>query len=145
VKKRDYNVLREYVRDMADALELRDWTITVTVTEPDSPGRADGKRWQASSESIPGRKFVYLTFAPDVREWRLQSLRSTVAHELIHAHFAPLIEMVREDLFQHLGRPTYEVFCDGATRWLEYGVDAMADATAKHLPLIEWPGAKHGD
>jgi hypothetical protein len=140
--KRDYKQLRRYCRDLADALELRDWTVMVTVAEPDSPARADGKRWAASSESTPGRKFVELTFAPDVREWRLEALRSTVAHELIHAHFQPLVEILREDLYGHLGKQAYELVNDGATRWLEYGVDAMADATAKHLPLIEWPEPK---
>jgi hypothetical protein len=142
MNKRDRKALGDYCRDLADALELRDWTVLVTVDEPDSPARPDGKVWQASSESTPGRKLVELTFAPDSRDWRLEALRSTVAHELIHAHFAPLIEMIRVDLFAHLGRPAYEIFCDGTTRWLEYGVDAMADATAKHLPLIEWPAAK---
>lgn len=142
MKRRDYRAFNKYCRDMADALELRDWTILVIVAEPDSPDRADNKRWGASSDSIPGRKLVELTFAPDIRDWRREALRTTVAHELIHAHFSPLVEILREDLHGHLGKQAYELLNDSATRWLEYGVDAMADATAKHLPLIDWPEPK---
>lgn len=138
MRKRDRTALRAYCRDMADALELRDWSIGVKVAEPDSPERPDGKTWEASSESVPGRKCVNLVFAPDCRDWSAESLRSTVAHELIHAHFAPLMEVVRVDLHSHLGSQAYELLVDGTTRHLEFGVDAMADAVAKHLPLIEW-------
>lgn len=137
--KRDRRALVRYVRAMADALELRDWTVWVSIAEPGAPDRPDGKRWMATSESAPGRKDVEITFAPDVREWDRERLRQTTAHELIHAHFAPLVEMWRVDLHGHLGRESYVLFDASATRWLEYGVDALADAVAKHLPLIEWP------
>jgi hypothetical protein len=139
MRKRDHNALREYLRDLADALELRDWTVALAVGDPSGPARADGHRWGASSESIPGRKHVTVTFPPDVRDWEPNELRVTACHELIHAHLAPLSEMWRVDLYQHVARPTYELFNDGATRWLEYAVDALADATARHQPLIEWP------
>ena len=142
MKKRDRKVLGDYCRLVADNLELRDWTVNVCVEKPDTPSRADGKKWGASSESTPGRKYVTLTFDPGCREWDAEELRGTVAHELIHAHFAPLMEVIRVDLYPHLARPTYELLSDGATRHLEFGVDAMADAIAKYLPLIVWSKAK---
>lgn len=139
MKKRDRKALGAYCRGAADMLELRDWTVWVSVEDPEDPGRPDGQRWAATSESTPGRKRVSLTFAPDVRHWPRESIRSTVAHELIHAHFAPLIDMLRTDLHPYLHDEVFQVFNDGATRWLEFGVDAMADAVAPRLPLIEWP------
>lgn len=137
--KRERKALGEYCRELADKLELRDWTINLCVEDPGGPGRPDGKTWAASSESTPGRKYVDLTFAPDCRGWDRSVLRATVAHELIHAHFAPLTEIVRTDLAGHLGSQAYDLLNRAFTRHLEYGVDAMADAVARHLPLIDWP------
>lgn len=139
VLKRDRKALGEYCRRVADLLELRDWTINVSVGEIESPNHPAGWQWWATSESTPGRKRVQLRFAEDVRDWAIEDLRSTVAHELIHAHFAPLMEMLRVDLRPHLKHQAYELFNESATRHLEFGVDAMADATARHLPLIAWP------
>lgn len=139
MRKRDRKALNVYCRDLADKIELRDWTICVAVAVPDSPERTDGKTWGASSDSLPGRKVVNLTFDPACRGWSLEDLRATVAHELIHAHFAQLTEMARNDLDGHLVDSAYDLFNKSFTRWLEYGVDAMADATAKNLPLIDWP------
>lgn len=142
MRKRDQKALGAYCRDLADKLELRDWTVTANVEDPGTPERADDQSWGASSESTPGRKYVTLRFRADCRDWSVEDIRATVAHELIHAHFAPLMEVIRTDLYSHLGRPAYVLLVDGTTRHLEFGVDALADAVAKHLPLIDWPKAK---
>jgi hypothetical protein len=139
VRKRDRAEFDTYVRYVANALELRDWTIAITIAEPDSTDRHDGLKWGASSSSTPGQKHVHLTFAPDVRSWDMEELRQTVAHELVHAHLAPLIEMCRQDLRGHLAQSAYDLFNDSVTRWLEFAVDALSIAASKHLPLIEWP------
>lgn len=140
MKKRDRKALGKYLRAVADKLELRDWTVCLAIGNPggSNNARPDGLTWGASSDSIPGRKHVTVTFPEDVREWDLKILRQTTAHELIHAHFHPLSEMWRVDLHPHLHHQAYELFNDSATRWIEFGVEAMADALAPHLPLIEW-------
>jgi transposase len=143
VKKKDRKTLGRYCRDLADKLELRDWWVSTRVGDPGGPdGRYDGKRWGASCESIPGQKHVKVVFDPECRDWRREELRKTVTHELIHAHLAPLTEMVRVDLQPHLGAQGYHLFDDGFTRHLEFAVDALADAVAPSLPLIEWPKGK---
>lgn len=123
-------------------LELRDWTIKVAVGDVEDPNHPDGWKWKATSESVPGCKIVHVTFADDVRDWSLEGLRQTVAHELIHAHLAPLVEMLRADLNGVLEQQAYVLFNRGATRWLEYAVEAFAEAMDRHLPLIEWPARK---
>jgi hypothetical protein len=139
VNKKDRKALGSYCRTIADKLELRDWWVLTRVGDPGGPeDRYDGKRWQASSDSTPGQKSVKITFAEDCREWDREELRQTVAHELIHAHLAPLTEMVRVDLAPHLGSQALHVF-DSFTRHLEFSTDALADALAPHLPLIDWP------
>lgn len=141
MRKRDRKALGNYLRDLADKLELRDWTVSLEVGDPGglNNARPDGKRWGASSDSTPGCKHVTITFPDDVRHWDRAVLRQTAAHELVHAHFHPLSEMWRIDLHPHLHQQAYELFNDSATRWIEFGVDAMADALAQHLPLIRWP------
>jgi hypothetical protein len=123
-------------------LELRDWTINVRVGDVESPNHPAGWVWCASSESTPGRKRVSLTFADDVKEWDRDDLRQTVAHELIHAHLSPLAETWRADLLPHLEPQAYELLNNSATRSLEFAVDALADAVAPRLPLIDWPKGK---
>lgn len=142
MRKRDRRALGRYCRGAADMLELRDWTINVSVGEVHDPEHPAGWEWCATSESTPGRKRVSLRFADDIRDWDPHDLRQTVAHELIHAHFAPLCELLRVDLLPHVKRPAYEALNASATRWLEYGVDALADAVAPRLPLIAWPKGK---
>lgn len=130
-----------YLRALADKLELRDWTVNLEIAKPDTRPRADGKQWGASSESTPGRKQVTVTFPPEVTDWDPDELRQTAVHELVHAHLAPLMEMIRIDLREHLGWPTYSLFCDGSTRWLEFAVEAWADSVSKHLPMLDWEAA----
>lgn len=134
MRKRDRKALERYARVVADRLELRDWTVAVDL---ETPGSDDD--WHAYSDCTMGRKHVRVAITPACRDWPLEELRQTVAHELVHAHFAVPWEMVRRDLHGLLLQTAYDVFADGFRRTLEYGVDAVADALAKHLPLIKWP------
>lgn len=142
MKNRDYRALAGYVRTCADLMELRDWTTCVTVGGIVSPDRPDGNAWQATSRSAPGRKFVHIVFADDVRDWRIDRLRETTAHELAHAHFAPLMEIFHVDLHPHLKAQAHDLLNANATRSLEFGVEAMGLAVAPRLPLIDWPPPK---
>jgi hypothetical protein len=143
MRKRDRKALRRYCRDLADKLELRDWWVSTRVGDVGGPrDRYDGKIWGASSESVPGQKHVKLAFVEDCRGWDRRELRQTVAHELIHAHLAPMVEMTRVDLAPHLGQQAYELYDAAFTRHLEFAVDALADALAPSLQLIEWPKRK---
>lgn len=144
MKKRDRKALGAYCREIADKLELRDWWVSTRVEDPGGPDRQDGKRWGASSDSTPGQKHVKVTFDPGCRDWSREELRQTVAHELIHAHLAPMAEMERVDLTGHLSNEAHALFDAGFTRHLEFAVDALADAVAPSLPLIEWPNRKKG-
>lgn len=140
--KRDRKALGSYCRTIADAVELRDWTVMVAVAVPQHAERKDGREWSAASRSLPGRKYVTVTFDPGCRDWSPEDLRATVCHELLHAHLAPLMDLIREDLGGHLSCATHDLLIDGTTRHMEFAVDALADAVAKHLPLIKWPERK---
>jgi len=132
MKKRDRKELGRYVRWCADQMELRDWTIHLG-HEP-APSDADGY-----VVITYGRKLARITVAEDFRSFDPERQRHTIAHELIHCHLESACNMVQNDLERHLSTQADQVFFDGFKRQIEYGVDALASAVAKHLPFIDWP------
>lgn len=133
---RDRKALGGYIRDIADKMELRDWTIDVE-HEP-----CEG--YNAVAHCTYGQRRVSIAFAADFRDYPPAEQRETVVHELIHAHHAVCWHMVQNDLGDALGKPVYYVFCDSYRRAMEYQVDALAKVIARHMPLIEWREPKHG-
>lgn len=130
--KRDRAALGRYLRWVADAMELRDWTVTL----------GDGvceDHLEAEALCTFGQKDIGITFGAEFRDRSAESQRETVVHELVHAHFDACWKMVQGDLADALGKPVYYVFCDSYRRAMEYAVDGLSKSIAKHLPLIEWP------
>lgn len=132
MRKRDRKALGEYCRDVADRIELRDWHIDLSHEPAGDPA------W-ATSECIFGRRRVVLRFCEEFRSLTPDDQRNVVVHELVHCHLAALQSQLERDLERHLGLGADRVFFDSARRNLEYAVDGLASALAKHLPPIEWP------
>lgn len=132
MRKRDRRALCGYVREIADKLELRDWTICIG-HEPCTEGLA------AEIHCTDGAKQARITFSFGFRDKDPEEQRETVVHELIHAQHATCWHMVQSDLSEALGKPTYYLFCDSYRRGMEHMVDALAKAIAPHMPLVEWP------
>lgn len=130
--KQDRKALAEYVRSVANEMELRDWTIEV-LAEPCADGNV------AYVTCTFGRKQAQVSFAHDFRDRAPEEQRDTVVHELVHLHLESATSMVRNDLEPWLGKQADAMFFDGYRRQIEYGVDALAAAVAKHLPVIAWP------
>lgn len=144
MKKRDRRELERYVRGIANEMGLRDWTFTVEVVK--QVGRTwnknkpqDGEEWCATCKPVIGRKYAELTFASYLRNAPRDDLRHTVVHELVHCHFYGLWDMLRRDTLMQMEQEVYDMWVVGVERHMEYGVDAMADVIAPHLPLINWP------
>lgn len=132
MKKRDRRALGEYIRHVADRMELRDWTLHL-----DSDPCHDSNN--ASMNSIYGRKIARIRVHEGFRTWEPERQRHAIVHELVHCHLWSATEMVQCDLAEHLKKQGDRIFWDGFRRQVEYGVDGLASAIAKHLPLIEWP------
>lgn len=131
--------LDTYVRGLADDMGLRDWTLRIDLTEPDGPERQDGQRWGASANPLPGRKYGIITLGSTALDSEPEDLRETVVHELVHLHFAALVDQVRNDLDDFVPPAAFELFNASFTRNLEYGVDALAEVIASHLSLPKRP------
>lgn len=136
MRKRDRRALGSYMRKIADFMELRDWHLDLS---HDPPEYDDA---YATCEPIYGQKRAVFRFAVDFRERDLEGQRHTVVHELVHLHLAALTSQVECDVSEIVGRPVDSVFWKGARRNLEYAVDGLTRAIAKHMPVIEWPESK---
>lgn len=123
--------LLHYIRWMADAMGLRDWTVALG----DSP--CDNKL-SAQCSCTNGQKHVTISVCADFRGMPIDEVRETIVHELVHAHFEPCWQQVRADLLEHLGQATYNVFVDSFRRNMEYSVDGISRAIAGHMPTIDW-------
>ena len=130
--KPEQKALGEYVRLVADMLELRDWTIELS----EEPAPADS---YGHITNTYGRKLAVLKLAPDFRSLTASQQRHTVVHELVHCHLESATNMVLNDLESHLAKQADQLFWEGFKRQIEYGVDALASAIAKQMPLIVWP------
>lgn len=138
MKKRDRRALLEYVRWVANEIELRDWTV-----ELDRDACDDDRAGHAVC--IDGQRHVTVAVNANFRGYSPEEQRETIVHELLHAQHAVCWRMVQTDLAEPMGKIAYYVFCDSYRRAMEYTVDALSKALAKHMPLIEWPGDNHGD
>jgi hypothetical protein len=132
VKKRDRKALGEYVRWVANELELRDWVIELDR----SPCDLDCAGYALC---IDGQRHITIALAAGFRDYPPAEQRETIVHELLHAHTEACWRMVQTDLAEPLGKIAYYVFCDSYRRAMEYQVDALSKAIAPRLPLIDWP------
>lgn len=135
MSKRDRKALLNYIRWAANELELRDWTITLD--------RAPcASNLMGHVHCTNGARDLQIAVNADFKDYTPEEQRETIVHELVHVHWDPCWKMVQSDLGDALGKPVYYVFCDSYRRAMEYGVDGLAKAIAKHLPVIQWPEAK---
>jgi hypothetical protein len=117
--------LQRYVRQLADALRLRDWTIEVQ----DDPCDDDA---HGQIKIAYGRRQAAIWLSRDNVE--LEKVRHTVVHELIHCHLEPM-RWSLNNAQEVLGSIPFGIFAGAAEDALELAVDGLADAIAPHMPL----------
>lgn len=144
MKKKEKQALSNYVRAMADWLWMRDWDFDVYFEklEGERPG-PDGEEWGAKVRQTRHRQHAAITLPPDFRYDPVYDGikgKQTIAHELIHMHWARCWDMIRVDLCDVPGvsQEVYDLFVANYERNMEYGVDALACAFAEHMPDIDW-------
>lgn len=128
-------IVGRYIRWVADAMELRDWTMEL------SHGPADEDAY-ASIRATYGRKVALVKLCDNFRTLAADKQRHNLVHELVHCHLESAANMVLCDIEEFLGKQSDQIFYNGFKRQIEYGVDALASAIAKHMPLIDWEDAR---
>jgi hypothetical protein len=132
MNKRDRKALCEYIRWVANEMELRDWRFELMR----NPCGDDNL---AVIHPVYGQKHATLYVCKNFRELDSPRQREVIAHELVHCHLAALQSQLEDDLRPALGEHTYSLFFAAAKRNIEYATNGLEMAIAKHLPLIEWP------
>lgn len=124
----DKSRIGPYLRELADLMGLRDWTITFNEDAPaeeDAGGRV---------EIVYGRKYasiqIHAAWTTDTPE----TLRYYCVHELVHAHLEPM-RWALNSVQTLLGSMAFEVLEGAHTDALEVAIDGIAREWATHLPL----------
>lgn len=133
--KKQRKALGRYVRRMANEMELRDWTIDLVYDPP-----ADDD-CMAHIKCTYGRKRAQVSFPRDFFSLTPEQQRHAVCHELIHCHASGL-EWQFNNLGGRVSPDVFDVLWGGMKDQIEFAVDAMAAALAKHLPLPEYGGKR---
>lgn len=136
----DKSQLDAYIRHIADIMGLRDWTIRIDikndVTADNHQSAEDGtSSYSASSQVLHGRQFVILSLDAGWSEWDADTLRQTVAHELVHAHTAKMLYAFYNVRNVIGGGALFDVLDSAYDDAHEITVDAIAVAWAETLPL----------
>lgn len=117
-----------YLRELADLMGLRDWTINLMHDTPDNPHHA------ACVDVRYGRKVANISFEENWAGSDPETLRETCVHELLHCH----INRVRNPLdnIEHgIGQLLYNTTYNALTDYIEDATDAIATEWARTLPL----------
>jgi hypothetical protein len=133
--KKQRKIIGEYVRWVANELELRDWTIVLSHKEPDDPDHG------ASIRPTYGQKKATLKLRNDFFGCSLEEQRQTIAHELLHCHTSG-IRWQFNNIGNNLSAPLFDAIWSGINDQIEFATEAIADAIAKHLPVPKQAKAK---
>lgn len=130
----DRDALCGYIREIADQIELRDWTFSLA-DHPDEDHETG-----ARIDVTYGRKQAAITLGPDWETFPPEERRQHVVHELIHCHLMP-IQWTVNSVQTSLGLTAFEVLNGCLKDNIELATDAIAGALAKHFPLPPNPAA----
>lgn len=118
----------QYLRFLADALALRDWTVLLECGPLEVPARA------AEVGRVYGRKFASVRVPESFFDTSIEDQRQALTHELLHCHLAG----AQDDgqiLSNVLPRKAFAAWHPRFEHNLEQAVDALADVLAPTLPL----------
>ncbi len=121
--------LGPYVRDIADLMNLRDWTFQV-MHEPIHSSAPHA----ATITTLYGRHFAHINFAADFATYDPEEQREIVVHELLHCSFSSA-NALPPRIGDILGLAAAEVLAVFLHEKVELGVDRIANAWAKTMPL----------
>ncbi len=119
---------QSYLRELADAMELKDWRFTFVIESLANPS------YQAECAITYGRKHACIKIAPDALKNTPEEVRQMVVHELIHCHVNPIRDQL-DNIEAQLGKAAYTTIHNATTDVLELATESLANAIAPHLPL----------
>lgn len=127
---RQWKSLGRYVRQIGDAMWLRDWTFDIN----HNPSDGD---MLAAVECTYGRKIATLQFCPNWPNLDPELQRHAIVHELLHVHMSGARNLVYHTLPSLLGEAAWSAFESAFRQNDEMATDGLADAFASLFPLWE--------
>jgi len=125
--KKQRRKIGEYLRYVADMLELRDWTLLVMhrSLKPNSPSLA-------TCRTFYGQKTAEIRFRQDIAYLDPEQLRTVLIHEVLHMHIDayPL-----HNFHTALAGPAYDVVVAHLNEKLEYATDGIAHGISRFFAL----------
>lgn len=131
--------LGHYVRWVADAMHLRDWTVLLQLANEEPPG-AD----LVCVSGVPGRRVavMHLPVPAFFDDAEPEARKRALVRGLARLHFAGLRQHARR-LERPLGPYVAELFLRLYDDQLDRGIDGLASALADLLPTYEeWDAAR---
>ena len=132
--------MRHYVRDCADNMGLRDWTVQYAT---DRPSEIDSDVLAAIEREARRMDFeiwlspMWFTQAQgDDKDKR--EARATVAHELLHVKFVRIDRFI-DNLYTNLGEQSHGLLKSFYLDEMEQFIDDLAYVVAESLPLPNIP------
>jgi hypothetical protein len=135
VNEQEWAVLGQYIRGVANLMELRDWEFRLARDASENPDA------QASVEPTYGQKHAVIRVCSDFRTLKPERQRHCIVHELIHCHLRDACDVIRCTLPNLLGRPTFDALWEPHRQQIEYATDALAAVIAPSVKLIDWDAA----
>lgn len=120
-----------YVRDMADRMGLRDWTVTIADDLPEE--LASVAHTMDAATFLPS-SYKTLTLYIKDHPHTADEVRSLVAHELVHALTRDWMEAA-QTLESHVNPIVYDLYSMRLSHEMEQAVEAIAAAWSPALPL----------
>jgi hypothetical protein len=128
------SVVETYIRVLQKKLRLQDWTVTIDwdTVVPDDDAYAQNTAETRSKHCCISFSNKFLELDPELQ-------RQTLVHEMLHAHFFPLADLVDITVSELVKRSAHNIFSVAMDHQVEYAVDALADAIAPLMPDFVLP------
>lgn len=129
LSKKQRRRVGRYCREVANQLNLRDWTLEVMHDPCDDDSLA-------SVNLTSNRRIAQISFCSRFADLSPEQQRETVVHELLHCHINDTTDYVHE-LKTLIGEPAWKLWRAAHVETIELATDAIAGAVAPFMALPE--------
>lgn len=130
---KQYRVLANYIRMMADKLGLRDWQFFL-----EKKMMVDPRDKLAGTHIWGDSRTASLEFSQEFFELGPRMQVEVVCHELIHWHVEPGWRFVRAIAKDHMAPAAVDILRTAFEQHMEFSVDSISCAWARTFPEINW-------
>ncbi len=121
--------LINYIQEIQQKMNLKDWEIIVRQEKGGSPGAL------AEVEVVDGKKCAHIWLNDEFLESDPHTQRYAVVHELVHCHFNHILKVFNKTLNTKIHPDLFDSVYAMILWQLEIGVDAMANLLAHDKPF----------